>query len=199
MSDVTQMPQFGTMRDRRQFYRASVVARSALRVRVWRLAPGVPLRQRPMPSQELRVGVRQVCVGGLTVEAPRADERLASVRETDRLRIEITFADRVALVEGRFRGKVVVPPVEQPAGSEVSSDNAATADVAPSAAPLRTGVVFQGREADVAYREARAALGNIVGCVQREELRERRRMEREAQRLKDQGTMPPTAPGSAAA
>jgi hypothetical protein len=129
------------------------------------MAPGVPLRQRPMPSQELRVGVRQVCVGGLTVEAPKVDERLARVRETDRLRIEVAYADKVTLVEGRFRGKLG-------AGADAAADAAAAA--------LRTGVVFQGREADVAYREARTALANIVACVQREELRERRRTQVQA-------------------
>ena len=138
--------------ERRRHYRAAVAPTSALKVRVWRIDPGVPLSRRPMPSQELAVGVIKMSAGGMTVELPATDDddRPIAMRETDRLRVEVTYADKVALIEGRLRA-LPIPP----------------------GAARRTGLAFHGREGDHDFREARATISTIVACVQREELRER--------------------------
>jgi hypothetical protein len=112
-----------TGRERRRHYRASVLPQSTLQVRAWRLEPGVPLARRPMPSQALPLHVRQVGAGGLTVEvpAPADDEaEVRPVRETDRVRVELAYGDKSALVEARLRA-------------------------APDPGSPRTGLVFQGR------------------------------------------------------
>lgn len=141
--------------ERRRHYRASVAATSALKVRVWRIEPGVPLGRRPMPSQALPVNVLKMSAGGMTVVLPPPeddDDRPRALRETDRLRVEIAYAEKAALIEGRLR------PLPDPEAQ---------------AATIRTGLVFHGREGDHDFREARATISMIVACVQREELRER--------------------------
>ena len=150
----------GGSSERRRFYRATIVPETGLRVRVWRMAPGVPLSRTPLRSQELRVDVRQVCVGGLTVAVGGPACLHGQVRTSDRLRIEVQYGDQAALLEGRLRD---IPPA--------SND--------PRALP-QTGVVFQGREVDLPFREARSRLTAIVGFVQREEIRHRRRMRESA-------------------
>jgi hypothetical protein len=136
-------------RDRRRFYRAGILPLSALRVRIWKIPYGVSLKTRPMPSQELRIDARQLCIGGLTIALDTPE-----VTTRDRLRIEILYRDQVALVEGRLRA---APP-----GAEVAPES------------CQTGVVFHGRETDIAFRASRSCISKIVGYVQREELRHRR-------------------------
>jgi hypothetical protein len=138
--------------ERRRHYRVSVPAGSALQVRVWRLAPGVPLTHRPMPSQILAVETRQVSGEGLTISLRGKGGEPPRVTATDRLRIEIQYEDRTALLEGRLR-----EPESRPA------DDAA----------FPAGIRIHGRPTDHAHREALSALAAIVGKLQREELRAR--------------------------
>ena len=139
--------------ERRRHFRVTVADGSQLRVRVWRLAPGVPLAARPMPSQLLPVDVRQVSAEGMSITLRGKDGQPPTVTATDRLRVEVQYADRTALVEARLR-----EPADRP-----------TTD-----APFPAGLRLHGRPTDHTHREALATLATIVGHLQRESLRARR-------------------------
>ena len=139
--------------ERRRHFRVTVPDGSPLRVRVWRLAPGVPLAVRPMPSQLLPVDVRQLSAEGLSITLRGKDGRPAPVTPTDRLRVEVQYADRTALVEARLRA-----PADRPADDS----------------PFPAGLRLHGRPTDHAHREALMTLATIVGHLQRESLRARR-------------------------
>jgi hypothetical protein len=138
--------------ERRRHYRAAVLTGSPLQARVWRLAPGVPLAQRPMPSQLIPVVVSQVSADGMTVTVRGRDGEPAKVSPADRLRVELQYAGRTVLVEGRLR-----EPEARPA------DDSA----------FRAGILIQHRAFDRAHREAMIDLAAIVAGLQREELRAR--------------------------
>ena len=138
--------------ERRKSYRATVLANSPLQARVWRLAPGVPLTQRPMPSQLLPVDVRQVGAEGLTVTLRGRDGQPPKVTPADRLRVEIQYAGRTVLVEARLR-----EPADRPTDD----------------APFPAGIIIQHRAFDHTHRAAMIDLAAIVAGLQREELRAR--------------------------
>lgn len=138
--------------ERRRYYRISVPAGSPLQLRVWRLAPGVPLATRPMPSQLLPATVSQLSTEGITVTLRGRDGEPPRVSPTDRLRVELRYADRTALLEARPR-----LPEDRPA-----DDTAFPA-----------GLLIQHRAFDRAHREAMIDLAAIVATLQREELRAR--------------------------
>lgn len=140
-------------KERRRHFRVPVPENSQLRVRVWRLAPGVPLATRPMPSQLLPVDVRQLSAEGLSISLRGKDGQPTPVTATDRLRVEVQYADRTALVEARLR-----EPADRPAGD----------------APLPAGLRLHGRPTDHTHREAMATIATIVAHLQREALRARR-------------------------
>jgi hypothetical protein len=139
--------------ERRRHFRVTVPEASQLRVRVWRLAPGVTLATRPMPSQLLPVEVRQVSAEGMTIALRGKDGQPPRVTAADRLRVEVQYADRTALVEARLR-----EPADRP-----------TTD-----AEFHAGLRLHGRPTDHAHREALATIATIVGQLQREALRARR-------------------------
>ena len=140
--------------ERRRSYRVPVQAGSALKARVWRIAPGVTLAQRPMPSQLIPAEVRQVSPEGLSVTVRGRDGEPARVTAADRLRVELEYADRTAVFEGRLRA-----PADRPADD----------------APFPAGIVVQHRAFDRAHRDAMIDLAAIVASLQREELRARAR------------------------
>ena len=140
-------------KERRRHFRVPVPENSQLRVRVWRLAPGVPLTTRPMPSQLLPVDVRQLSAEGLSITLRGKDGRPAPVTPTDRLRVEVQYADRTALVEARLRA-----PADRPTDET----------------PFPAGLRLHGRPTDHTHREALATLAAIVAHLQREALRARR-------------------------
>jgi hypothetical protein len=150
---MTQNPATPTGIERRRHFRVTVPDGSQLRVRVWRLAPGVPLAQRPMPSQLVPIDVRQVSAEGMTIALRGKDGHPAPVTATDRLRVEVQYADRTALVEARLR-----TPADRPADDT----------------PFPAGLCLHGRPTDHAHREALADITAIVGHLQREALRARR-------------------------
>lgn len=139
--------------ERRRHFRVSVPEASQLRVRVWRLPLGVPLSARPMPSQLLPVEVRQVSAEGMTIALRGKDGQPPRVTATDRLRVEVQYADRTALVEARLR-----EPADRPTDDR----------------SFPAGLRLHGRPTHHAHREALATIATIVGHVQRESLRARR-------------------------
>jgi hypothetical protein len=136
--------------DRRCFYRAQL-GNSLLRVRAWKIPPGTPLHQTPMPSQEVRFSVHNIGVGGLGIAFANAAAQ-AALTPTDRLRLELVYNEINVLVEGRLRA----PDTRQPRPY------------------LRTGIRFDGNASNLGYQKARFWLSKIMGSVQREEIKQKR-------------------------
>ncbi len=144
-SSASNAPQ-GTDPQRRLHYRVSVVPTSSLQVKIWKIPQANGLAQRPLPSQELKVAVRQICAGGLSVSVLSKDGQLPSISTIDRLRIEMRCGSELVLVEGRFR---------EPHATEDST--------------IHTGIFILPRQVDKAAQFTR--LPAIIGIVQQEELR----------------------------
>jgi hypothetical protein len=149
--------------DRRSYYRARL-GNSLLRVRAWRIAPGTPLGHAPMPSQEVRFSVHNVCIGGLGIVLANATAQ-PPLTLTDRLRIEVFYDQDSILIEGRLR----------------------TPDAAQREPYSRTGIRFDGHSSNLGYQKARFWMSKVMGRVQREELKARRSAEEQA---KDAGNIP---------
>jgi hypothetical protein len=142
--------------DRRSFYRARL-ADSHLRVRAWRIARGTPLSHVPMPSQEVRVAVHNICIGGLGIILT-GETSQPPLALTDRLRLEVMYEQISVLVEGRLR----------------------TPDAIQQDSFIRTGIRFDGNVSNFGYHKAQFWLSKIMGLAQREELKARRSAEEQA-------------------
>jgi hypothetical protein len=127
--------------ERRQHFRAKLMPNFVLTVRVWKIEPRLSLRVKPMPSQELRVLMTELSVGGMSVTIPSAMAQPLTADATDRLRIELKYSDGELLLEGRLR----------------TTETGHTAD-----GSIRTGIAF---------RKGNGQLGSIVNALQRAELR----------------------------
>ena len=134
---------------RRRHFRVPVRPDSGLQVRAWKIAPGTPLSHRPMPSQELKLRVREVSEGGLTITLPspaQATLKPPTVGPDDRLRIEIRQGTIELLIEGRLRAK---PGQSKPDGT------------------VETGIQFVNRQGDPAV----SILQTVVGILRRADIR----------------------------
>jgi len=134
---------------RRNTYRVRVPEDEAITVRVWRLAPGVPLRDKPPARQQLKVKLRDLSIGGVGVFMTGDDGKPPLVSIEDRLRIEITTKDLCMLVEGHLRHPAL----------PVMGDT------------VRAGIQFKSLERDLQGRQILATLTRIVGELHREEIR----------------------------
>jgi hypothetical protein len=105
-----------------------------------------------MPSQLVPAQARHLSTEGLTVTLHGRDGQPPKISPTDRLRVEIRYADRTAVLEARLR-----EPADRPADD----------------APFTAGLILQHRAFDRAHREAMIDLAAIVATLQREELRAR--------------------------
>jgi hypothetical protein len=120
-----------------------------LAVRFWRIEPRVTLLARPLPSQEVRILIKEVSIAGLTVLILPDRERGGAlpVDDSDRLRVEIKFGQDELLLEGRLRTL--------------------------NLANLPDGFIQTG----IAFRKPDSRLGALVGSLQRNELRLKRGIE----------------------
>jgi c-di-GMP-binding flagellar brake protein YcgR len=134
---------------RRSNYRVQVPEGESMSVRIWRIGPGVQLRDRPLAKLELRVKLRDLSVGGVGVLIQGDDGKPPVITIDDRLRIELTTKDLCLLLEGCLRHPV--PPVM---GDTV-----------------RAGVQFNSLEKNIEGRQILATLTRIVGELHREEIR----------------------------
>jgi hypothetical protein len=107
-----------------------------------------------MPSQLIPADVRQISTEGITLTLRGRDGQPPKVSATDRLRVELRYADRTALLEAKLR-----IPDDRPADD----------------APFPAGLILQHRAFDRAHREAMIEFAAIVASLQREELRARAR------------------------
>jgi len=139
---------------RRNDYRVSVEPNDAdLHLRVWRIADHHLLRDKPPASALIKVGLRDLSVGGMgLVYTPDPDPSAPRVVPDQRLRIAISHGRGEELIlDGRVRHARTLP-----------------------AENYRLGVQFKKHEDDFDGRQALAALTQIVGQLQRTEIRRKR-------------------------
>ena len=137
---------------RRLNYRAPVPKDGEIRLEVWRMAPRVPLRDRPAASARVEAELIDVSSGGIGVLFIGVDGKPPLVCQEDRLRILITAGEIELLVEG----SMLTP---RP-GTDPSK--------------IRTGVAFKAMENNLEGRQSLAKLTKIIGELQRQEARRAR-------------------------
>ena len=136
---------------RRANYRAAVVADSDLSVRVWHIARTVPLKDRPVSSQEIPTRLRDISTGGIGVVLIAKDKDTPRVTPDDRLRVQLTLPDGgELLLEGRLRYPV---------------------KFAKDATEVRAGIQFKQPSDGLNERQVLATLTKLVGEMQRAEAR----------------------------
>jgi c-di-GMP-binding flagellar brake protein YcgR len=133
---------------RRSNYRVAVPGDSDLHVRVWRLGPGVPVRDRPMAKQEVKAKLRDISLGGVGVLLEGEGDEPPKISEEDRLRVSLQSTDHELILEGHLR--------------HPNDLNGPT---------IRAGIQFNGLEKDIDGRQTLATLTRIVGELTRAELR----------------------------
>lgn len=138
---------------RRSNYRVRVTPDAELSVRVWRIAPRVPLRDRPLSTAEIPAQLIDLSIGGMGVVLTSAREEPLRIDHADRLRIEISQGERKLLIEASLKHPQVV---------------------ARNLKTLRAGLAFISLEHDLTGRQTLATLTKIVGELQRAEVRRSR-------------------------
>jgi c-di-GMP-binding flagellar brake protein YcgR len=138
---------------RRNSYRVRVPADEEIRLRVWRIAEHFVLRDKPMAAQELLVKLIDLSTGGLGVQILPKNEEPPRACQDERVRITLQYKSMDPLIlEGRLRMRHAA---QQP-------------DL------IRCGVQFKKLENDLEGRQNLAVLTQIVGDLQREEVRRMR-------------------------
>lgn len=88
---------------RRKFYRAPVPPDfTEVTLRVWKIAPGVNVQDRPMPSQEIKAQIRDISEGGVGATLSGRGGNPPGVTPDDRLRIGIEYKGESHFLEGRL-------------------------------------------------------------------------------------------------
>jgi c-di-GMP-binding flagellar brake protein YcgR len=139
---------------RRNDYRVGVEPNDPdLHLRVWRIADHHHLRDKPPASALIKVGLRDLSVGGMgLVYTPDPDRDAPRLVPNQRLRIAISHGRSEELIlDGRVRHARTLP-----------------------AENYRLGIQFKKHEDDFDGRQALAALTQIVGQLQRAEIRRKR-------------------------
>jgi c-di-GMP-binding flagellar brake protein YcgR len=137
---------------RRQNYRVRVTADSEIRLDVWRMAPRVPLRDRPSATAKLNADLLDLSLGGIGVIFTGEEGQPPRVCEEDRLRIQISTNETELLIEGSMRFPQQLPDKSK----------------------IKTGIQFKKLENDIEGRQNLAKLTKIVGELQRQEARRNR-------------------------
>jgi c-di-GMP-binding flagellar brake protein YcgR len=134
---------------RRANYRVEIPENGNLTVRVWRMAPGERLEDRPVRERQVTAQIRDLSVGGVGVSLSGRNGAPPTICEEDRLRVELNFAGEKMLIEGAMR---------TPAGP-------------PIAGTLHTGIKFRHLEDSLSGRRTHTRLVAIVGEFQRLEIK----------------------------
>lgn len=136
---------------RRQTYRAVILPDQAT-VRLWRIAEHAVLRDRPLASVELFAKLDDLSVTGFRVHGqPGRDHLPAVVLPNERLRILLTWGKGEILTEGRLMHR-------RDLENKVSV----------------MGIHFKKMEKDIEGRQMLAKLTELVGVLQREEIKRHR-------------------------
>lgn len=135
---------------RRADYRVSVPSDAELQLQVWRIPEQHVLRDRPQASAQIEAALRDLSVGGVAFCWSKKEAEPMPVAD-QRLRIAIGYAGGDILVEGRVRHFRPLPNGQ-----------------------FRLGVQFRKLEDDLEGRQNLASLTQLVGLLQRDEVRRHR-------------------------
>ena len=134
---------------RRNNYRVKVFEDFELQGKIWRVAPRVNINERPMPSQQVAIELKDLSLGGMGVLIRGTNGQPPKISTEDRLRIELQRGEATLLLEGRMRP----PSGPQPAG-EISA-----------------GIRFNEMATDLEGRQKLGQLTRILSELQRQEVR----------------------------
>lgn len=134
---------------RRNHYRVRVLPDSMIGLRAWRIAPRIPVDDRPQASQELTVELRDLSLGGLGVIFRGKNGEKPKVTSEDRLRVEIQYEGKSLIMEAKMRS----PSGPQP----------------PDA--VCTGLQLKDLGSNWAGRKKLSELTRVLSDLQREEVR----------------------------
>ncbi len=147
-----QLPTSIKQMQRRSNYRVRVPAESEIMLDVWRIAPRVPIRDKPAASSRVDAKLLDISTGGIGVLFVGSNGEAPKVCCEDRLRVAITSGETDIVLEGTMR------------------------PLLPGADPMkfRTGIAFKGLDNNLEGRQSLAKLTKIVGELQRQEARRAR-------------------------
>lgn len=135
---------------RRSDYRVSVPRDTEVSVRAWRITEQHYLRERPLAATELEVSLRDLSVGGIGLICVLSEDG-PKIAGDQRLRIVISHNGDELVLEGRVKHVKECPNGD-----------------------LRLGIQFKKLAEDFEGRQMLATLTQIVGLLQRDEIRRRR-------------------------
>ncbi|HWE04765.1 MAG TPA: hypothetical protein VG326_20325 [Tepidisphaeraceae bacterium] len=134
---------------RRNNYRVKVFKDNVLQGKIWRVAPRAHITDRPMPSQQVTIDVRDLSLGGMGVAIRGNNGEPPKISTEDRLRIELQHGQITLLLEGRMR---------QPSGPQPPGE-------------ISTGIRFNEMAGDFEGRQKLSQLTRIISEMQRQEVR----------------------------
>jgi c-di-GMP-binding flagellar brake protein YcgR len=135
---------------RRADYRVTVLPDAEISVRVWRISEHHYLKERPQAVAQLEAKLRDLSVGGMGVVCP-FDAVSPKLTPDQRLRLVVTHPEGELLLEGRVKHIRTLTDGD-----------------------LKVGIHFKKLEEGIEGRQALASLTQVVGQLQRDEIRRRR-------------------------
>lgn len=135
---------------RRNDYRVTIPKETEVSIRAWRITEQHYLRERPPAATELQVSLRDLSVGGMGLVCTLTED-CPKVASEQRLRIVIGHANGELILEGRVKHVKDLPNGD-----------------------VRLGIEFKKLADDFEGRQMLATLTQIVGQLQRDEIRRRR-------------------------
>jgi c-di-GMP-binding flagellar brake protein YcgR len=137
---------------RRSNYRAPVPMDFGLSLRVWRIGDRTYYKEHPLASQEIKVELKNLSVGGVGIRLLFRGDRAPEVFTDERVRVQLVYGEHDLLLEGRMRAPTATLPDQT----------------------ILTGIQFKKLENNLEGRQQMAALTRIVGELQRDEARKMR-------------------------
>ena len=150
---LVQNPAEINVAQRRHNYRAPVYEMTGLGHRLWRIADGADISREPASTMHIEAKMRDLSVGGMGVTLPAPVEGETKLVTGQRLRIELQYEQQTPLI---LDGKLRIAQNANPDGTYFA------------------GIQFVGLQEGLEGRRIQTELTQIVGQLQREELRRRK-------------------------
>ena len=141
-------PQDFQRKQRRQAYRVAMPPQTPVTLRLWRIPEHVILRDRPLASLEILAKLEDLSVSGLGAQCRSRNADPVKALPNERLRIQMSWGDSDVVTEGR-----VMHRRDCQSGQVIM------------------GVHFKKLEKDIEGRQTLAKLTELVGYLQREEIK----------------------------
>jgi c-di-GMP-binding flagellar brake protein YcgR len=136
-------------KQRRQAYRASLPEDHGIELKLWRMTEKANLHDRPLTTLEMMATIHDLSVGGMGIIcAPQKDGQPAKGLLNERVRVELSWGKTKVLTEG-----CIVRRKERPDRF------------------VAMGIEFKKLESDLEGRQLLAKLNELVGNLQRDEIR----------------------------